>query len=271
MLTNFLFSSQVIGSFALIGIAGGAQLVAGSWLRRRMHVEQSRRILVLVRNSLTAVVLIGLGMLWAREMQAVLLSIVAVLAALIVVSREALGSVLAALASTASGQIGMGSLVRIRGYRGFVVDRGALSLTIAELQPEGAPIYTGRMVHIPNSWMMTDALSVEDYTGSHVAHTVTLPVSPKDAVETAERLIAIGQAEYAVYAAVAEAELARFEKNSLMDAPSGAPRVTLTPHTADEVLVSLRMAMPKADKYDIEQRVLRAALIALPPRRQAGE
>jgi uncharacterized membrane protein len=260
MLPSFHFSSQLYGSLALLGLATGGQLLLSRAVRSRVHGEDARRILIPARNAWTAVTLIGLGLLWAQEMQAMLLSIVAVLAALILVSRDVLVSVMAALARSASSPIELGSLVRVRGHRGIVVDRGALFMALAEVQPEGAPQYTGRIVNIPNSWMMTEAVAVEDYTGRYTVHTVALPARPADARALADRLLALAQAEYAVYGASAEAALARFERKTLLDAPSGAPRITFIPQKPEEMLVSLRMAMPKPDKYDIEQRLLRALL-----------
>lgn len=252
--------TQFYQSTGLVVVAIGLHLLLARILRGRRASEDARRIMVPVRNSITAVVLIGLGLIWAQEMQAVMLSIVAVLAAIILVSRDVLVSVMAALASTGAGKIEMGNLVRIKGHRGIVIDRAALYLTLAEVQPEGAPQYTGRMVSIPNSWLMTEPLTVEDYTGRYVAHTVAIPVRPAEAVRTADRLLELAQAEFAAYGEVAREELAQFERKTMLDAPSGEPRVTLVPQKPDEVLVSLRMAMPKPDKFEIEQRLLRALL-----------
>lgn len=250
---------QFYQSAALVAAAAGVQFVLSRSLRGRAS-EEARRILVPVRNSITAAVLIGLGLIWAQEMHAVLLSVVAVLAAIILVSRDLLVSLMAALASTAASKIEMGSLVRIKGHRGIVVDRGALFLSLAEVQAEGAPQYTGRLVSIPNSWLMTDSLTVEDYTGRYVAHTVSIMVRPADATRTADRLAELAWREFKAYGEVARAELARFERKTMLDAPSGEPRVTLVPLKPDEVMVSLRMAMPKPDKFEIEQRLLRAVL-----------
>lgn len=261
--------TQVYQSAGLVIAAIGIHLLLARALRGRRVGDEARRIMVPVRNSVTAAILVGLGLIWAQEMQAVMLSIVAVLAAVILVSRDVLVSVMAALASTGAGKIEMGNLVRIKGHRGIVIDRAALFLTLAEVQAEGAPQYTGRMVSIPNSWLMTEALTVEDYTGQYVVHTVAIPVRPADATQAADRLTELAWGEFKAYGEVARAELARFERNTMLDAPSGEPRVTLVPQKPDEVLVSLRMAMPKPDKFEIEQRMLRALLEPAPE--AAGE
>lgn len=251
---------QIYQSAGLVVAALGIHLLLARALRGRRAGDEARRIMVPVRNSVTAAILVGLGLIWAQEMQAVMLSIVAVLAAIILVSRDVLVSVMAALASTGAGKIELGNLVRIKGHRGIIIDRTALFLTLAEVQAEGAPQYTGRMVNIPNSWLMTESLAVEDYTGQYVVHTVAIPVRPEEAVPTADRLTELAWGEFSAYGEVARAEFARFERKTMLDAPSGEPRVTLVPQKPDETLVSLRMAMPKPDKFEIEQRMLRALL-----------
>lgn len=265
---NFLISlsSELWASVILIFSVYAINRMVSAIIRKRSPVN-AHRLHVNLRNTLLILASLGLLSIWGDELRTFLVTILAVMTALVIATREVIVSMLASFAkSFTATPLEIGTLARVRDLRGIVVDKSPLFTTLAEVLPgEMAPQYTGRRVTFPNSWFLTDSLTTEDYTGEYNVHTVTWVTSHSKALELSQVAMAIAQEEYAKYKDKAEKWLADYAKQNLTSVPDAEPRLiyrTAGAGLVDKVELILRMAVPQDQKQAIEQKLILAMLSA---------
>ncbi|MER0237451.1 mechanosensitive ion channel family protein [Fulvimarina sp. MAC8] len=152
-------------------------------------VARRRRFTVrAVTNAVIAVALLGI---WLAEIQNALLSLTAVLVALVVATKELIMCVAGSVLRFGGHLFKVGDRIEINGIHGEVVDHGLFSTTIMELPPHHFGFSgTGRTVMLPNSVLLSGPVKVEAQPRHYAPHRFLLTMeSPVPATETA-RLIA---------------------------------------------------------------------------------
>ena len=144
-----------------------------------------RFVLRTVCNMTLAVALLGI---WLAEIHDMLLSLTAVLVAVVVATKELIMCAAGSVLRLSGHLFKIGDRIEFGGIHGEVIDHGLFSTTIMELPPlHVGHAGTGRTIMLPNSVLLTGAVRVEAQPRHYAPHRFTLtlevPVPPRKAVE----------------------------------------------------------------------------------------
>ena len=110
-----------------------------------LSMESKRRWVVSVRNTIVFVLLMGLLVIWAHELQAFAVSLVAVAAALVLATKELI-LCWSGAALRAGGKVySVGDRIQIAGHRGVVLDHDIFATKLLEIGP-------GQASHLQKRW-----------------------------------------------------------------------------------------------------------------------
>jgi hypothetical protein len=178
-----------------------------------LSMEAKRRWVVSVRNSMVFVLLVGLVVIWAHELQAFAVSLVALAAALRV-----------------GGKVySVGDRIQIAGHRGVVLDHDIFATKLLEIGPgQASHLYTGCVTVFPNSLPFTNALVKENPVQKYGLYILVIPLKDKDDWRGTERhLLDAAKAECTPFMEEAGRQMKLLEQTNLLEAPSPEPRITI--------------------------------------------
>jgi len=261
---------QLIGTAALLVTVWILRVVIGRIVRGNTQRSEDLRRAVLVRlRTLTLVMTIG-GMiaLWSPQIHSVLLSAVAVAAAIVLATKELLMCVSGTLLGGSSRSFRIGDRVEIDGSRGDVYDQTLFTTTLMEVGPGSASAqHTGRLVVIPNSIFLSKAVINETFSKAFILHAFLIPVRLKDDWERVETaLLQAANEVCAPFLEDARVHLERVARERNLAAVSVEPRVTVTVPEPGKLNLVVRIPVPVRRRVRVEQDILR---LALPEMRRA--
>ncbi|HEU4684412.1 MAG TPA: hypothetical protein VFS39_07925 [Nitrospira sp.] len=234
------------------------------WIARspELSMEAKRRWVVTTRNSVVFALVIGLVVIWAHEIQAFAVSLVALAAALVLATKELIlcwsGSAL-----RVGGKVyAVGDRIQIAGHRGVVLDHDMFATKLLEIGPgQSSHLYTGRVTIFPNSLLFTNALVKENPAQEYGLYTLTIPLKAEENWQDAERrLLDAAKAECAPFMAEASRHMKLLEQTNLLEAPSPEPRITIQLSDQGRINLVLRFPAPDRGRSRVEQAILRRFL-----------
>lgn len=228
-----------------------------------LSMESKRRWVVTTRNSVVFAFLIGLVIIWAHELQAFAVSLVALAAAMVLATKELLLCWSGAALRVGSKVFAVGDRIQIAGHRGVVLDHDAFATRLLEIGPgQSAHLYTGRVTIFPNSLLLTNSLIKENPDQEYGLYTLVVPLKADDAWQKAERtLLEAAKAECAPFMEEAARQMKLLEQANLLEAPSPEPRITIQLPESGKLHLVLRFPAPDRGRSRIEQAILRRYLI----------
>jgi small-conductance mechanosensitive channel len=228
-----------------------------------LSMESKRRWVVTTRNSVVFAFLIGLVIIWAHELQAFAVSIVALAAAMVLATKELILCWSAAALRVGSKVYAVGDRIQIAGHRGVVLDHDAFATKLLEIGPgQFAHLYTGRVTTFPNSLLFTNALVKENPEQDYGLYTLTVPVKHNEDWQRAEQtLLEAAKLECAPFMDEAARQMKLLEQANLLEAPSPEPRITIQVPEFGKIHLILRFPAPDRGRSRIEQAILRRYLI----------
>ena len=223
-----------------------------------LNIEDKRRSLVLSRNLTLMLVLLGLAMIWAAQIQTLALSMFAVAAAIVVATKELIMCLSGSILRSVTKQYSVGDYIEVNGLRGRVVDINLLNTLMMQIGPH--PLVgqlSGKTLSFPNSLLLSHYVRRDNILGPYVIHTVEIPVPihlDSDAVipnlkQVLEPLCAPYVPEISRYLDAVQAE-------KLFITPAAQPRVTRVPHDDKVYNIIVRYASPVSKRLEIQQAVL---------------
>ena len=235
------------------------------WIARNptLSMESKRRWVVTTRNSVVFVFLIGLVMIWAHELQAFAVSIVALAAAMVLATKELI-LCWSGAALRVGGQVyAVGDRIQIAGHRGVVLDHDMFATKLLEIGPgQSAHLYTGRVTVFPNSLLFTNPLIKENPEQEYGLYTVVVPIRNDDDWQRSERLLLeAAKVECAPFMGEAVRQMKLLEQANLLEAPSPEPRITIQLPESGKIHLVLRFPAPDRGRSRIEQAILRRYLL----------
>lgn len=249
-------------SLAVVGLAVVIRLVGGSIIRRSgLEGENLLRLRASTRNAALAVVGLGLFVIWAEELQAVALSLVAIAAATAIATKEIITCVVGTVYRGSMRPYAIGDRVSIGDVRGDVLDISLLATRIREVRPtESGDMVTGRVVVLPNSGLFEHEVRNESADGPFVVDEVSVQSSAEAWRDTEARLLQA--ARRAVEGFEADAQAAFDAATQRLGAPprQAVPRCEVSVRGRDEVTVHLYHPAPLARRGQIRQAVWRGYL-----------
>ncbi|OQW33197.1 MAG: hypothetical protein A4E19_06700 [Nitrospira sp. SG-bin1] len=230
-----------------------------------LSMESKRRWVVTTRNSVVFAFLIGLVMIWAHELQAFAVSIVALAAAMVLATKELILCWSGAALRVGGKVYAVGDRIQIAGHRGVVLDHDMFATKLLEIGPgQSAHLYTGRVTVFPNSLLFTNPLVKENPEQEYGLYTVIVPIKNDDDWTRAERvLLDAAKAECAPFMKEAVRQMKLLEQTNLLEAPSPEPRITIQLPESGKIHLVLRFPAPDRGRSRIEQAILRRYLVQM--------
>jgi small-conductance mechanosensitive channel len=252
-------------SLILLIVLVSVRALAVRWIagNQTLSMESKRRWVVTTRNSVVFAFLIGLVIIWAHELQAFAVSLVALAAAMVLATKELILCWSGAALRVGSKVYAVGDRIQIAGHRGVVLDHDAFATKLLEIGPgQSAHLYTGRVAVFPNSLLFTNALIKENPDQEYGLYTLVVPIKIDDDWQKAERtLVEAAKAECAPFMEEAVRQMKLLEQANLLEAPSPEPRITIQLPESGKLHLVLRFPAPDRGRSRIEQAILRRYLI----------
>ncbi len=244
----------------LLVVIIGRQIATRSVKRFGMSSEPKRRWLILVRNVSVAILLLGLLFIWGSELRSLAISVVAILAAVVLATKELITCFTGAVLKAGSNSFRIGDRIEISNFRGEVIDHNLLTTTLLEIGP-GQNVHqrTGRKIVLPNSLFLTSPVFNECVDHKFILHVFSVVVGKDEDWRQAERVL-LDAANNACRDFMDEA-VEHFEEQGRregLDSSNAAPRITLDFLDAGKLCLIVRFAVPLGRRTQVEQEVLRA-------------
>ncbi len=229
-----------------------------------LSMEAKRRWVVSVRNTMVFVLLVGLVVIWAHELQAFGLSLVALAAALVLATKELILCWSGAALRVGAKVYSVGDRIQIAGHRGVVLDHDIFATKLLEIGPgQASHLYTGRVTVFPNSLLFTNALVKENPGQEYGLYILVIPLRDQDDWREAERhLLDAAKAECTPFMEEAGRQMKLLEQANLLEAPSPSPRITIQLSEPGRINMVLRFPAPDRGRSRVEQAILRRYLTA---------
>ena len=254
-------------SLVLLFVLISARLLTIRWIANNpaLSMEEKRRWIVTTRNSVGFVFLISLVFIWAHELQAFAVSIVALAAALVIATKELILCWSGAALRVGGKVYTVGDRIQIAGYRGIVLDHDMFATKLLEIGPgQSSHLYTGRVTVFPNSLLFTHVLLKENPEQEYGLYTVTVPLNSDRNWQSAEQtLLEAARTECAPFMDEAMRQMKLLEQANLLEAPSPEPRITIQLPESGKVQLVLRFPAPDRGRSRIEQAILRRYLLRM--------
>jgi small-conductance mechanosensitive channel len=227
-----------------------------------LSMEAKRRWDVSVRNTVVFVLLMGLVGIWAHELQALAVSLVAVSAALVLATKELILCLSGAALRVGGKVYSVGDRIQIAGHRGVVLDHDIFATKLLEIGPgQTSHLYTGRVTVFPNSLLFTDPLIKENNGQEYGLYILVIPLSEREDWRVAKwHLLDAAKTECSPFMGEVGRHMKILEQANLLEAPSPEPRITI--QVIDEGLIQLvlRFPAPERGRSRVEQAILRRYL-----------
>lgn len=227
-----------------------------------LSMEAKRRWVVSIRNTMVFVLLVGLVVIWAHELQALAMSLVALAVALVLATKELILCWSGAALRIGGKVYSVGDRIQIAGHRGVVLDHDIFATKLLEIGPgQTSHLYTGRVTVFPNSLLFTNVLVKENPGQEYGLYLLVIPLRDNDDWRDAERhLLDAAKAECTPFMEEAGRQMKLLEQTNLLEAPSPEPRVTIQLSEPGRIHLVLRFPAPDRGRSRIEQAILRRFL-----------
>jgi small-conductance mechanosensitive channel len=236
-----------------------ARTVLVRWIKgnHTLTIDAKRRWIVTARNSMVLGLFVGLVVIWAHELEAFAVSLVALAATVVLATKELILCWSGAALRVGGGVYGVGDRIQLGTYRGVVLEYDVFATKLLEIGPgQTSHLYTGRTVVFPNSLLF----------GNPLIYVVSVPLQSTDDWQAAEQaLLNAAKVECASFMDQMGRQMKLLEQRNLLEAPSPEPRITIQLPEAGRIHLVLRFPAPDRGRSRVEQAILRRYLIAVRP------
>lgn len=260
----FDYFSQHSQWFYSLLIIVGAVLGRSLWLRAHLHhhndweLEQKRRFLVMSRNVMLAMMILGLFSVWATQIQHLALSMMAVAAALVLALKELLMCLSGSLLRAVTKQYSVGDFIEINHIRGRVVDINLLNTLVMQIGSHSLiGRLSGKTVSFPNSLLLSAPLYRDNILGHYVVHMFEIPVPIHlDSDAILPRLQTVLHRQTRQYTDEITDYFEAVQLQKLFITPAAEPHISRVPHDDKVYRLVVRFASPLAIRLAIQQDVI---------------
>ena len=230
---------------------------------RRWHApsgEEKRRWIIQVKNITVIILAAGLFGIWATELRAFALSLVAVAAALAIATKEMIQCFLGGIYKTSVKPFEIGDRIEINDLRGEVIDHDFLSTTLLEIGPqEGHHALSGRQLVIPNSLFLSHGIRNQSLHQDYALQTIRFKMRPGEDWKATEKLLLdSANRECLEFLEPASNAMSRLAQREGLDLPRVEPRVIIQYDELGELNLILRFPAPVDRVSRVEQAILRS-------------
>jgi small-conductance mechanosensitive channel len=262
LLESWNVMKQAVSSFALIVAFFLFRSMLILTIRRwnAPSGEDKRRWIIQVKNMSFIILAAGLFGIWATELRAFALSLVAVAAALAISFKEIIQCVLGGFYITSAKPFELGDRIEVNGCRGEVIDHNFLSTTLLEIGPQREiNQLSGRQVVLPNSVFLLYPLQNQSLQQDYVLQTLRLLIyEGEDWRQTEKLLLEAANRECQPFLEPALHAMSRMAQREGLDLPRVEPRVTVQYDDHGRLHVTLRFPAPAGNVSRVEQAIVRS-------------
>lgn len=222
-----------------------------------MENKTKKRLIFQLKNLTFLILVLGLIIIWAQELRAVALSLVAIAVAIVLATKEMLLCFLGGIYKISSRPFEIGDRIEVSNYRGTVTDHNVLTTTLFEIVPTGqGHQHTGRMVSIPNSLFLNNAIVNENTIKKFVLHLFSIPFKIEEDWEKAKKLLLkISEEACKSYTREAKKKLGRISEELGVEHINLNPSITVQFTSATEIKFLIRVSVPFLDRSAVEQQI----------------
>lgn len=223
-----------------------------------MEIEEKRRWVVVSRNFTLIFAVFGLAIIWAAQIQTLVLSMFAVAAAIVLATKELIMCLSGSLLRASTKQYSVGDYIEVNGLRGRVVDINLLNTLMMQIGPHTLiGQLSGKTVSFPNSLLLSYSVQRDNVLGMYVIHTFEIPVPIHlDSDAVVPRLETLLEKLCRPYIAAIERHLEAVQTQKLFITPAAQPRITRVPHDDKVYHIVVRFASPVQKRLEIQQALL---------------
>lgn len=254
-------SEEIIKSaLMIVAVIAGRSILLSAHFRSHpdLSIENKRRSLVVSRNITMLLLLFGLAMIWAAQIQTLALSMFAVAAAIVVATKELIMCLSGSILRSVTKQYSIGDYIEINGLRGRVVDINMLNTLMMQIGPN--PLIgqlSGKTLSFPNSLLLSHPVRRDNILGDYVIHTVEIPVPIHlDSDEIIGCLKDVLEPLCEPYIPAIKQHLENVQTQKLFITPAAQPRISRVPHDDKVYNIIVRFASPVAKRLEIQQAIL---------------
>ena len=256
ILTNFLltltigFLAVTIRRYLLSAVPDG------------INITERRRKVVSIRNSVAGLAIFLIVLVWSTELKTFMVSLLAITAAIVLATKEVIMAAIGGMIRTTSKRYQIGDRIEVKNHKGDVVDITLLSTTLMELSTTpGLQMYTGKLVYIPHSMLLTDAVHVHHIISSYGVHTFSIPVgSNKNPALEKENVQRVCDEVVATFLDDAVTHYEHLRAHTALDLPSVHPRTVLRADEKGNWWITIRMVAPLKETQKTEQAIIQRYL-----------
>lgn len=226
--------------------------------------DEKRRWIIQVKNVSLIILAAGLFGIWATELRAFAISLVAVAAAIAISTKEVIQCFLGGFYKASARPFELGDRIEVAGYRGEVIDHNFISTTMLEIGPARENLaLSGRQIVIPNSLFLGNAIYNQSLQQRYVLQSIRLTVYPQeDWKKLEDAMISAASRECESFLEPARHSMARLSQHEGLDLPRVEPRVTFQYSDDGKLHATLRFPTPLESVSRIEQAILRSIIVA---------
>jgi small-conductance mechanosensitive channel len=226
--------------------------------------DEKRRWIIQIKNVSLIILAAGLFGIWATELRAFAISLVAVAAAIAISTKEVIQCFLGGFYKASARPFELGDRIEIAGYRGEVIDHNFVSTTLLEIGPVKDMVQlSGRQVVIPNSLFLSHAIYNQSLQQEYVLQMIRMTVYPGEDWKYLEQLLLeSANKECASFLEPARWSMARLGQREGLDLPRVEPRVTFQYDEIGRLVAALRFPAPLDRVSRTEQAVIRNIISA---------
>lgn len=227
-----------------------------------MNITERRRKVVSIRNGVAGLAIFLIVLVWSTELKTFMVSLLAITAAIVLATKEVIMAAIGGMIRTTSKRYQIGDRIEIKNHKGDVVDITLLSTTLMELNnTPGLQMYTGKLVYIPHSMLLTDAVHVHHITSSYGVHTFSIPVSShKNPASEKENLQSVCDEVVADFLDDAATHYEHLRAHTAIDLPSVHPKTVLRADEKGHWWITVRMVAPLKETQKTEQAIIQRYL-----------
>ena len=260
-MTENVVYRNIISTIVLLGALWAAQylLIKATDHRRGWGSEHRQLWRYYIRNIRVGILCVGLVFIWATELKALALSLVAFAVAIIVATKELILCFLGGLLQALNKPFSIGDRIEISVYKGDVIDQNLMTTLLLEVGPgKGVNQYTCREISIPNSVFLSHSVFNESSQSKYVLHSFTLAFSRNISWKSVETQI-LSKAEELVtpYREEARKAVQQWSKKRRVDVPDLQSRVFVSYHEHDRTFLTVRILAPSKERGQIEQQIVK--------------
>ena len=208
-------------------------------------------------NILTVMSLL---LVWFAQVQNVLLSVVAIAAALVVATKELILCFMGGVYIRFSHAFTVKDRIEINNTRGYVMKHGLLYTRVLEIGPEKeSQQTTGTIITIPNAVFLTHTLKNESYFGGYTIKSFHFHVPVHIEVQEAEEFLQL-EANQMIesYKDIAQKVIVDACKEEGLSLPAVHTRIKLLYSIDGKISLLLKMPVESTQIADTEQRLMRS-------------